>query len=70
MEMAEWINSLPQATLSQRCKIQSIWLNQSGYEPLTTLQVVTILVAMAARILQLASNLNRKSPVRRLKSTR
>ena len=35
----------------------------------TTLQVVIILVVMVTRILELATNLNWKSPVRLLKST-
>jgi len=34
-----------------------------------TLQVATILVAMATRILELATKLERKSPARRLKLT-
>ena len=33
-----------------------------------TLQVATILVAMVTRILELATNLNRRSPIQRLKS--
>ena len=35
----------------------------------TTLLVATILVAMATRILELVTNLNRRSPLQRLKST-
>jgi len=47
-------------------KIFEELVNQKGT---TTLQVATILVAMATRILELATKLERKSPARRLKLT-
>ena len=44
--------------------------NELYLEALTTLQVKTILVAMATKILELATELELKSPVWRLKLSR
>jgi len=61
-----WVTRLPTACKNITMGNPVIEMSTDA-SPLATLQVATILVAMATRILELATELERKSPPRRLK---